>query len=436
MDATQRQPDPYPHRKRIRLWLLVLLLTPLFIALWWKLDERFLPSLRAGPMVQFPAPGTVTIVWQADTPLGGEGRVTLRWTHESRSSSAVRDANGYFRATFDQIDESPVLYDIHHRGFFGRDVNVFAHAGFVAPRRPGRSFRFLAFGDSGNGSNTQRMLAEVMIKTQPDLIVHTGDLIYPKGDWSDYPLNFFLPYRELLARAAFMPSMGNHDIATEGGRPMLEIFALPKNGPAGIDPGRFYWFDFGDARFAALDSNLADRSGVVTEEQMRDGVAPWLRELLCGAPLRWKFVFLHHPPYTGSTKHRHATHEYLRKIFTPVFDECGVDVVLAGHNHLYERSHPTRGDKIVAEGRGVVYIVTGAGGVSRYEAGRPGPDFIAVTNDEVFSFTQIDVTPTRLVIQQIDETGRAIDEFILWQGEHDEARGPSITAEVPSASKG
>jgi len=272
--------------------------------------------------------------------------------------------------------------------------------------------RFLAFGDSGNGSNTQRGVAEQMIATKPDLIIHLGDLIYPNGSPNDYKRNFFDPYRELLARVPFMPSLGNHDVATDKGQPFLDVFVLPENGPKGVQPERNYWFDFGDARFVALDTNREAEKGAITEADMRGKVAPWLRDVLKSTDRRWKFVFFHHPPYTGST-HPAEAQAFVKSIFVPIFDECGVDVVFCGHNHLYERTKPIRNDKIVPPGQGTVYITSGAAGVSRYPEIEPHPDYIETFNSDVFSFTQVDLSANKLVLTQLDANGKPIDTLTI-----------------------
>ncbi len=272
--------------------------------------------------------------------------------------------------------------------------------------------RFLAFGDSGNGSNTQRGVAEQMIATKPDLIIHLGDLIYPNGSPNDYKRNFFEPYKELLARIPFMPSLGNHDVATDKGQPFLDVFVLPENGPKGVQPERNYWFDFGDACFVALDTNREAEKGAISESDMRDKVAPWLRDVLKSTDRRWKFVFFHHPPYTGST-HPAEAQKFVHDIFVPIFDEQAVDVVFCGHNHLYERTKPIRNDKIVEPGRGTVYITSGAAGVSRYPEVAPHPDYIEKFNSDVFSFTQVDLSADKLVLTQLDANGKPIDTLTI-----------------------
>lgn len=389
---------------------------------WYYLDRENRPNLIAGPMLQLTGTSednqsnSISIVWQADPSRGGghlrAGRVEWSGSPPTRDAS-VDSSNGYCREGFSNVrPDSELSYSVANPGFLGRMVDVSPTQRIQSPPTSDKSFRFLAFGDSGNGSNTQRLMAERMIATSPDLIIHLGDLIYPAGSPDDYLRNFFQPYHELLARVPFMPTLGNHDVATQKGQPLLDVFDLPQNGPKGIQPERNFYFDFGCARFVGLDTNRAEEKGAITEAEMRDVVAPWLRGVLCESKAKWKFVYFHHPPYTGST-HSASSQKFVHDIFVPVFESCGVDVVFCGHNHLYERTKPIRGDKIVPPGEGIVYIVSGAAGVSRYPEDKEPPAYMDKFNADVFSFTQVDLSPTRFDLRQIDQSGKVIDVLTI-----------------------
>lgn len=376
------------------------------------LERRTRPELLVGPMVQIPAPDCVTIVWEMNAPLGG-GAAWIEETPDTpRIAKAVQSGRRY-EATFRGLPAGKSLtYTIVcDRGLFGSAKLAGPYETKIPPPR-GTPFRFLAFGDSGNGSNTQADFAARMATAGADLIIHVGDLVYPAGDGETYPTHFYEPNAAIIRQAPFMPSLGNHDVATDQGRPLLRHFVCPENGPPGIEPERCYWFDYGDARFVALDSNIVQASGALTTEQLKSIVAPWVRKVLADCDARWKFVFFHHPYYTGST-HPAEGGAFMKEAFLEVFEACGVDMVFCGHNHLYERTAPMRNDAIVEDGKGIVYIVTGAGGVSRYPEQMPNPPYIRYYNDSVFSFTQVDISAERLELRQIDETGKTIDSYTL-----------------------
>ncbi|MFO0972301.1 MAG: metallophosphoesterase [Phycisphaerae bacterium] len=398
------------HTRRRLAWAALFLLIAAGTGGYSYLDRRYQPELVAGPMVQMPRAGELAIVWRAEAQ--GETEGALRCPASGAAVKASVNQAGYFvaRRETSAIGDGG-QYAIFNSGLFSR-MHELKRGTLAAPPPRDHAIRFLAFGDSGNGSHTQRGLAERMIAARPDLVIHLGDLIYPAGSPEDYVRNFFEPYRELLARAPFMPSLGNHDVATQHGQPFLDVFTLPENGPPGLPAERNYWFDFGPARFVALDTNRAEEGGAISQAEMREKVAPWLRTVLSRCDRPWKFAYFHHPPFTGST-HKASEQEFVRDIFVPLFDEFAVDVVFAGHNHLYERTQPLRRGQVAAPGAGTVYVVSGAGGVSRYPEEPDAPAYIATSNSAVFSFTQVDLSPARLELRQVSIDGAVIDALTI-----------------------
>jgi 3',5'-cyclic AMP phosphodiesterase CpdA len=221
----------------------------------------------------------------------------------------------------------------------------------TAPEEPDSGFSFAVVGDSGTGSKAQRAVASLLERMQPDLILHTGDVVYPKGDDADYDPKFFAPYRRIIDSVPVFPCLGNHDVETENGAPYLENFHLPRNDLESA--GRYYSFDWGNAHFVALDSELYyDDEGGDPERQKA-----WLERDLGETRQPWKFVFFHRPPYSSS---EHGSDLLVREDLEPVLARHGVDLVFSGHDHDYERT---------VQIKGVTYVVTGGGGKDLYEAG-------------------------------------------------------------------
>jgi hypothetical protein len=378
------------------------------------IDRGTQPKLVSGPMVQIPEPGTLTIVWSMDATFP-RGAVRLHGEDGSDRVGLAQAQPPRYEATFRGLATGKKFrYTVVNYGFLGREIRLTGPFDVAAPPPRGRPFRFLAFGDSGVGGNSQSALAEVMVAQKPDLIIHAGDLNQFDGAATDYPAVFFAPYAALIRSIPFMPVLGNHDYATESGKPLLDCFVLPENGPVAAWRERNFYFDFGDVRFVGLDTNKLQKKwmGLITPEEMRTIVAAWLRGVLTNCDARWKIVYYHQPFYTGS-KHGAEGAADVKEAYVRVFEECGVDTVFSGHNHLYELTAPLHNDKIVGEGQGVVYITTGAGGAPRYPEGQPVLEYIRAYRDDMFSFTLVDVTPDRLTIKQIGENGEKIDEFTI-----------------------
>lgn len=387
------------------------------------------PVLIAGPMIQFPSPNRLVIVWEMKAPLATtvvtltDRRGKAYCTEVGLAPESLRPGfmgfsrpdSGRYEAVFPDLPGGEeYTYTIENRRFFAwRDVV----AGPLSVRTPplrGTPFRFLAFGDSGVGNNAQSALAEVMAAQMPDLIIHAGDLNQFAGNSSDYPIIFFEPYAALIRSIPLMPVLGNHDCATESGKPLLDVFVLPENGPVAAWKERNFYFDFGDVRFVGLDANKVQekQAGAITPEEMKATVAPWLRDVLANCDARWKIVYYHQPFYTGGS-HPPEGAAYFKEAFVGVFEECGVDLAFNGHNHLYERSAPILRDQVVEDGKGVVYIVTGTGGARRYPMSLPPPHYNRVYNDERLGFSCVDVTADRLELRQISDRGEAIDHYVI-----------------------
>lgn len=355
--------------------------------------------LDAGPMLQDVSTNSVTVVWwRART---GSSALTLRTPNgELRRVSAQRDG-ARFKARIDGLQPSTSYrYWVEIGSQDQNSVQIPGHLS-TAPL-PGTPFSFFVFGDSGSGEASQYRLAGVMARHKVDLVLHTGDLVYRKGELRDYPRKFHRPYRELLASIPFYPVLGNHDIRTDNGNPFLDTFSLPTNGPPSIGGERCYWFDYGDARFAAIDSTLST-------QELAGAVAPWLKESLQSSPLQWKFVFLHHAPWAGGSRPLDAK---IRDTLVPAIEAGRADVVFCGHNHLYERTHPLLGGQ-VSPTNGVLYITSAAGGKSLHEEKHGSAPHIAVFNDTKFSFTLAEIHGGRLDISQISEDDEILDTVTL-----------------------
>ena len=268
-----------------------------------------------------------------------------------------------------------------------------AQGQFVTAPAPNSAtrFKFAAWGDSGSGEAGQLNLAPKLIGFQPAFTVHTGDLIYPRGAWSDYDPKFFSVYAPLLRDSPFYGSLGNHDNLTQKGAPWLANFEFPRNGPKGVTPERNYSFVWGNAQFWILDGNT-------TGAEMRV-IASWLRRGIDNSKATWKFAVFHQPPYSSGL---HGGYDVVKKYYSPVLED-GIDVVLNGHDHDYER---------FAKKGTATYIVTGAGGAVRYPKKHDEPDSVFYDNEN-WSFSAFTIEGKYLKAQQIAASGTVLDEWRL-----------------------
>ncbi|HWO20490.1 MAG TPA: metallophosphoesterase, partial [Kofleriaceae bacterium] len=242
--------------------------------------------------------------------------------------------------------------------------------------------RFLAFGDSGGGGADQRALAKQMLSVPYDLIVHTGDIAYDDGTIGQYEDNVFGIYAPLFQHLPFFPASGNHDYRTLSAAPFRAVFALP-----GTDNEKWYSYDWGRVHFVALDTE----SDYATQ-------ARWLDADLAATARPWKIVYFHKPPFSSGS---HGSDAALRSALAPVFEQHRVQLVLAGHDHNYERVRPQNG---------VAYVVTGGGGVGTRPVGTSS--FTELSLD-VIHFVYGEVGADRLVLHAIDGVGAEFDSVVI-----------------------
>jgi MYXO-CTERM domain-containing protein len=331
------------------------------------------------------------------------------------------------------------------------------HFRTAPPRGSARPFRMWIVGDSGTGGTRQGNVRDAMtgaLGGRPlDLFLHMGDMAYSSGTTSEFDSRFFGMYASVLRNVPCWPTMGNHeggssDSGTESG-PYYDAYVLPTNGAAGGMPSgteAYYAFDWGNVHFVVLDSHDSPR-------EPSGAMLTWLDQDLAANDSTWTIAFFHHPPYTDGT-HDSDTEGQLvdmRENANPILEAHGVDLVLAGHSHIYERSYLLRGaydtpttaaGHIVdpGDGRldgdgayrsgadGTLYVVAGHGGASTGgSASHPVMYFSEVDHGSCL----VDVDGDTLTIRNIRWDGIETDHVTLTKASTD---GISISRPMPGES--
>lgn len=270
-------------------------------------------------------------------------------------------------------------------------VLVFVLAGVQAaaqqstlPNRPD-SVKFAVIGDSGTGSSAQTRIARQMAAWRErfpfEFVVMLGDNLYGNEDPDDYREKFEIPYKPLLdADVRFYASLGNHDEPNQ-------IYYKPFN----MDGRKYYTFKPSDGvRFFALDSNYVDRKQL-----------EWLDKELAASGSEWKIAFFHHPLYSSGETHGSA--DLQRGLLEPIFIKHGVNVVLAGHEHFYERIKPQKG---------IAYFILGNSAKLRKGDIRR-TSLTAAANDRAYAFMLMEVAGNDLYFQTITDAGQTIDSGVI-----------------------
>jgi len=234
----------------------------------------------------------------------------------------------------------------------------------------------------------------------------TGDLVNngeSDGEWGE----LFDAFGWIARVTPIVPLPGNHEYIkmktndetihnlTKLWRPQ---FSLPTNGPQGLDE-TVYYIDCLNTRLIMLNGN----------EQL-ETQADWLKKVLTGNPNRWTIVSIHQPLYS-SAKNRDNVH--LQKLFLPIFDNYGVDLVLQGHDHCYSRTYKLRTGKVVAEkSRGTVYVVS-VSGPKIYTLNPLYQSLMAKMDSGKQLFQVISINKKRLSYEAWTASGELFDKFVL-----------------------
>jgi hypothetical protein len=249
--------------------------------------------------------------------------------------------------------------------------------------------RFAVIGDFGQAGLPAERVAGLVANWGPDFVVTTGDNNYPSGEAATIDANVGQYYRQFIGEGdqnRFFPVLGNHDGDSESGAPYLSYFSLPGN-------ERYYTVEHGPVRIHAVNSvPWIEPDGAHPESAQ----AAWLQAQLAASPDRWNVVVFHHPPY--SSDHRGPA-EWMRW----PFGEWGADVVLCGHNHVYER--------VAVDG--LTYLINGLGGGARYAWG-PIAEGSQVRYNDDHGALLVEATPERIVFQFFAvSSGDPIDRYAL-----------------------
>lgn len=230
------------------------------------------------------------------------------------------------------------------------------------------SFRFAFLGDNrpdatlGGGQNYDAVLQQAMAHN-PRFFLNGGDMVEDGNNTGEW-LDFFGYNDDTVPYVPYMPCMGNHD---DGSGNYNDLYALP----LGSGSEEYYYFTYGNAIFVSLSTESFSGGAIPFQDQ-----ADWLDTVLTQNPKRWKVVFYHKPTYTHevffSISHE-PNEENQNAALVPVFDAHHVDVVIASHNHWYERYSPsncttagTPGSNspcpVAGPEMGTVYLVSGGAG--------------------------------------------------------------------------
>jgi len=406
-------------------------------------------GVTRGPYLQQGTPTSVIVRWRTD---GATDSRVLFGLDQAALAGAVVD---HTSTTEHEIRLVGLAPDARYYYAVGSTTSVLAgghpNSYFVTPPQTGtpKPTRVWVLGDSGTADvNAQHVRAAYEAFTgarHTDLWLMLGDNAYTSGSDGEYQIAVFEMYPSMLARSVLWPTLGNHDARgadpTTQSSPYLDIFSLPTAAEAGgVASGTeaYYAFDYGNIHFICLDSTGSSRAP-------DQAMLQWLEVDLAATMQDWIVAFWHHPPYSKGShdSDSEGTQLEMRAFALPILEAGGVDLVLCGHSHSYERSvlidshygtSETLNDTMILDGgdgrpdgdgayakatlgpgahEGTVYAVAGSSGL--ISGGPLNHPVMHVSLNELGSMV-LDFDHDRLDAVFLDDAGQIRDAFAITKG--------------------
>jgi calcineurin-like phosphoesterase family protein/Big-like domain-containing protein/purple acid phosphatase-like protein/type IX secretion system substrate protein len=411
------------------------------------------PSITRGPYLQMAGPDRMVVRWRTNVATASKVKYGLSFGSQTSVVTNSTDTVDHEITITGLSAETTYYYSVGYDTVWlkGEDaVHQFTTAPTIGTRTP---TRFWVLGDAGTGTTNQKNVRDAFYNytsgTYTNAMLFLGDNAYNSGTDAEYQANLFDIYDSIMLKTAAFSCPGNHEFyngntasATQTG-PFYENFTLPTAAElGGLASGTeaYYSFDYGNIHFISLDSHDSPRG-------TSGAMLTWLTNDLSATNQEWIIVIFHHPPYSKGS-HDSDTETQLvemRQNALPILEQYGVDLVLSGHSHSYERSYFINGHYGVSStfnsstmgvdmgsgnintscayrkesvgvdaGKGAVYITSGSAG--KVSGGALNHAAMRV-NLNLLGSVILDVDSNRLDVRFIDDAGSIQDYFTILKDE-------------------
>ncbi len=410
-------------------------------------------TVERGPYLQSGTPTEITIKWRTSAATDSE---VLYGPTPNNLDQVVQSAT---QTTEHELTLTALQAETKYYYSVGTTAGALAggddsHYFITSPATgTARPTRLWVLGDSGTGNSDARAVRDAFgafsANRPAHLMLMLGDNAYPDGTDSEYQDAVFDIYDAWLKNIVLWPTLGNHDghtadSASQTG-PYYDIFCLPTMGEAGgLGSGTeaYYSFDYANIHFIVLESYETNRSPT-------GAMLTWAAADIAGTMQEWIIAYWHHPPYSKGSHDSDNTGEGamidMRENALPILEMHGVDLVLTGHSHAYERSFLLDGhhgfsntlteamkvdggdgredgdgayEKPLGQGNpdeGAVYTVAGSSG--KKSSGKSLNHPAMYISLEILGSVVLDVYGHRLDATFLDSTGNVQDYYTLTKGQ-------------------
>ena len=353
----------------------------------------------AGPYLNYATPESINVLWETDRP--ATAKIEWGTTAKLGNSLEIKEASRLQETTIKGLEPNkPYFYKVTSTTQSGESMES-GLLTFKTAVKEGTPFRFAVIGDTEARPHVNDRLAKLIWDERPHFAIDLGDLTdggkkFHRYEWTH---EYFVGMNQLFSRVPAFNVPGN-------GEGDLVWYNHYHNHPK---PENYYTFQYGDVAFFMLDSNRRGEEFKPGGKQYK-----WLDKELEKCTAKWKIACHHHATYTGEendygdswSEESVFGDEAVRKI-VPLYEKHGVDMVMFGHLHLYERSHPIKNGKVDFES-GTIHLLAGGGG-GNLEDFAPTPAFFSAKTHRGHHYLMIEVANNQMTMRMHDTTGAIRD---------------------------
>jgi hypothetical protein len=360
-------------------------------------EEGPASSFYITPYLQNVTPSSITVMWETTEAV--KGKVTYGEGDRSDYSAYESKPVKIHEIRLEDLKVGTTYnYRVSRRAWKSNtpssDDTDFVASFTTAPEPGTENWRLVVYGDNRSNPDTHRGNVEQIMKLKPGIILNSGDLVARAKEYDHWKAQYFDPMRGLAEYVPIFPCLGNHE---QNADHYYNYSSVPdENGEV------YYSFDYANAHIISLNSNSRDAPFARGEAQTE-----WLiQDLKANQDKQWLIVFFHHPlfrchPTRGITSQRW--------VWQPIFDEYGVDLVVNGHDHYYQRTYSI-GTYSGERQKGVFHLISGGGGAGTYPI---VPKIHAAARNRIHHVTSLDVMGDRIIGRAIDIDGTIFDSFVI-----------------------
>lgn len=336
--------------------------------------------------------------------ISGLNSMTIRWETDEKATYIVKygldkimeieveailrenkNQNYLYEVTIENLElDRKYYYSVISDKFYSKIQSL------EIPSDSSKTFRFVAMGDSRSNPEIFDKIIQKVGFEDPSLIISMGDLVENGGDFDQWNNYYFSIAENLIGEIPLVSTLGDHEGDGDDGELFRHYLRTTQS-----TEKQWFSFDYGDAHFISLDYRHPD------SKEMID----WFVEDISDSKAKWNFVYMHRPCYNLGG-HRST---WGREYWPELFSKYGIDIVFAGHSHIYERFYPIN-SYISNNSWPVTYITTGGAGAELYDMSKS--EYLA-TVESVHHFVSINLVGDTLKAKAIRNDGSILDDFTI-----------------------